>query len=237
MNPCPLFNLTALALTTTFLTACGDSAGPTTDAPAGDGPAVTGNVLTTEIPQERIEGTPLPMKVPNLVQAPGQAPSLVVPEGSTLISAGKPVTASDDLPIVGELEYITDGDKDAGEGFYVELIDGLQWVQIDLEAAHQVDAIWVWHYHSQRRAYHNVVVQISDDASFETGVTTVFNNDHENLAGQGKGTDAPYVESHFGKLIDAKGQTGRYVRLYQNGNTSNEMNHYTEVEVFGRPAQ
>jgi len=29
---------------------------------------------------------------------------------------------------------------------------------------------------------------------------------------------------------------GRYVRLYSNGNTTNKMNHYIEVEVFGKLA-
>jgi len=29
----------------------------------------------------------------------------------------------------------------------------------------------------------------------------------------------------------------RYVRLYSNGNTSNDLNHYTEVEIKGRPAK
>jgi hypothetical protein len=38
-------------------------------------------------------------------------------------------------------------------------------------------------------------------------------------------------------LIEGKGATGRYVRLYSNGNTSDELNHYIEVEVFGQPAK
>jgi hypothetical protein len=29
----------------------------------------------------------------------------------------------------------------------------------------------------------------------------------------------------------------RYVRLYSQGNTSDELNHYIEVEVYGRPAE
>jgi len=49
----------------------------------------------------------------------------------------------------------------------------------------------------------------------------------------GKGSDKPYVDSRFGKLIDAKGISARYVRLYSNGNTANDMNHYIEVEVYG----
>jgi hypothetical protein len=44
-----------------------------------------------------------------------------------------------------------------------------------------------------------------------------------------------YVETYEGKLIDAKGVRARYVRLYSNGNSSNELNHYIEVEVFGTP--
>ena len=43
-----------------------------------------------------------------------------------------------------------------------------------------------------------------------------------------------YLEKNEGKLIDAKGTRGRYVRLYSNGNTSDDMNHYIEVEVYGK---
>ena len=193
--------------------------------------------LSTEIPPELIEGTPQPIKVPNLEQAPTSAPTLMVPEGTTLLSAGKSVTGSDDFPIIGELAYITDGDKEAGEGYFVELMDGLQWVQIDLGAPADLSAIWVWHYHSQARAYHDVVVQVSNDPAFEEGVTTLFNNDYDNSAEMGKGSNKPYVETRFGKLIDAKGTNAQYVRLYSNGNTSNDMNHYIEVEVFGVPAE
>ena len=40
-----------------------------------------------------------------------------------------------------------------------------------------------------------------------------------------------------GKLVDARGSRARYVRLYSNGSNANELNHYIEVEVFGRPAK
>lgn len=189
--------------------------------------------LTTEIPPEIIEGTPMPIKVKNLVQAPRNAPTLNVAEGTVLLSAGKEVTGSDDFPIIGELEYITDGDKLGGEGYFTELMDGLQWVQIDLEATSEIAAIWIWHFHSQARAYHDVIVQISDDSEFESGVTTLYNNDYDGSADLGKATDKPYVESRFGLLVDGKNAKGRYVRLYSNGNTSNDMNHYVEVEVYG----
>jgi hypothetical protein len=46
-----------------------------------------------------------------------------------------------------------------------------------------------------------------------------------------------YVETSEGRLVDAKGAIARYVRLYSNGNNADEMNHYVEIEVFGRPAK
>ena len=190
--------------------------------------------LKTELPPELIEGTPKPMNVPNLVQAPTKDPEFLVPAGTTLLSKDKKVTSSDTNPIIGDLSLITDGDKDAGEGYFVELLDGTQWVQIDLEKSAAVSAIWVWHFHSQKRAYNDVIVQISDDAEFKTGVTTVYNNDYDDSSKMGKGTDSPYVESRFGLIVDGKGSKGRYVRLTSKGNTSNDMNHYIEVEVYGK---
>jgi len=233
MKQLPLLILAAGAL---FLSACGDKSGASDDAASSSAaPASSGGsmALTTEIPPELIEGTPQPIKVPNLEQAPKSAPTLMVPGRTTLLSAGKTVTGSDDFPIIGELAYITDGDKEAGEGYFVELMDGLQWVQIDLGAPAQLSAIWLWHYHSQARAYHDVIVQVSNDAEFKSGVTTLFNNDYDNSAALGKGSDKPYVETRFGKLVDAKGKQAQYVRLYSNGNTANDMNHYIEVEVYG----
>ena len=193
--------------------------------------------LTTTIPPEKIEGTPIEIKVPNLKPAASKAPQIQVPAGTSLLSKGKPVTASDDFPIIGDLPYITDGEKEAGEGYFLELANGLQWVQIDLEQEAAIQALWVWHYHSQRRAYHDVIIQISNDPTFATGVTTVFNNDFDNSASLGTGSDSPYIETQYGLLVPVAGVKGRYVRLYSQGNTSNDMNHYIEVEVFGSPAK
>ena len=235
------FTLHALCATALVsLSSCGKKTESASDAtgsssaPTATLGAATGVPLATDLPPELIEGTPKPMKVPNLVQAPTQPPQFLVPEGTTLLSKGKKVTSSDDNPIIGDLTLITDGDKAAGEGYFVELLDGKQWVQIDLEKSAALSAVWVWHFHSQKRAYHDVIIQISDDAEFKTGVTTIYNNDYDNSSEFGKGTDNPYVESRFGLIADAKGAKGRYVRLYSKGNTSNEMNHYIEVEVFGK---
>ena len=209
-----------------LITGCGDRKG-------SSGGTVGGVALAIDFPPELIEGTPKAMKVPNLVQVPEKAPTFLVPKDAVLLSKDKKVTSSDDNPIIGELKLITDGDKQAGEGYFVELLEGPQWVQIDLEKSATLNAICAWHYHSQKRAYKGVIIQVSDDAEFKTGVTTVYNNDYENVCALGMGPDNPYVESRFGLIADGKNAKGRYVRLYSNGNTSNEMNHYIEVEVYG----
>ncbi len=87
--------------------------------------------LKTDIPPAEISGTPVPIKLSNLEPLQQTAPTLKVPEGTILLSAGKSVTSSDDWPLIGDIEYLTDGDKETGEGYYVELIPGLQWMQID----------------------------------------------------------------------------------------------------------
>ena len=234
-------NPVILASSTLLFAACGGSqeaaseSAATETAAKASAPAKSssgGIVLKTELPPELIEGTPQPVKVPNLEQITS-APTLVVPEGTVLLSAGKEVTSSDDFPIIGDLPYVTDGDKEAGEGYFVELMDGVQWIQIDLGAPADISAIWIWHYHSQKRAYHDVIVQVSKDPEFTSGVTTLFNNDFDNSAELGRGSDKPYVDTRFGKLVDGKGTEGQYVRLYSAGNTSNDMNHYIEVEVYG----
>ena len=46
-----------------------------------------------------------------------------------------------------------------------------------------------------------------------------------------------YIESFEGRLVDAKGVKARYVRLFSAGNNANKLNHYVEVEVFGKPAK
>ena len=85
--------------------------------------------------------------------------------------------------------------------------------------------------------YFDVVVQLADDPDFISNVRTLFNNDIDNSAGLGVGTDMHYVETNKGELIDAKGARARYVRLYSSGNNFNDLNHYIEVEVYGRPVE
>lgn len=196
--------------------------------------------IDIKLPKPMFVGTPQNTKVPNLEKPLGKArPPFLAPEGTKNVALGKPVSSSDEEPIIGEIEMITDGDKEAADGSYVELGPFVQHVTIDLEAMHEIYAIVAWHYHKQARVYFDVVLQVADDADFITNVKTVFNNDIDNSAGLGVGKDMHYTETNEGRLFDvlAKGIKTRYVRLYSNGNTSNDLNHYIEVEVYGKPVQ
>ncbi|MCH7702135.1 MAG: hypothetical protein IID37_10650 [Planctomycetes bacterium] len=192
-----------------------------------------------QLPKPAFKGTPKHIPPNSNLEKPrkGRRPPLLTPKGTANISAGKKVRCSDDDPIIGEAELITDGDKEASEGSYVELGPGLQYAQIDLERGFAIHAVVVWHYHGSARVYHDVIVQVSDDRDFISGVTTLYNNDHDNSSGLGLGRDKEYWDTYEGRLIDAKGVVGRYVRLYSNGSTSDDQNHYTEVEVFGLPVK
>jgi hypothetical protein len=194
--------------------------------------------LKLQLPKPMFIGTPSNIRSPNLEAVTGKSRSpFWVPIGTKLLSAKRPVSASDTQPVIGEVSCVNDGEKSGGDGFFVELGPGRQWIQIDLGASCPLYAILAWHYHSQARVYRDVVVQISDDRDFLRNVITVFNNDHDNSSGLGIGRDKEYIEVAEGRLFDPKGAQGRYVRLYSDGNTSNDLNHYVEVEVYGLPAK
>jgi hypothetical protein len=115
----------------------------------------------------------------------------------------------------------------------------LHWIQIDLEKDFNIYAVVLWHDFTTPVVVRDVIVQISDDPEFKNGVVTVFNNDQKNSAGLGVGTDREYFENSLtgaGKVIDAKGTKGRYVRCYSKGSTDSALNTYIEVEVYGLPA-
>ncbi len=197
--------------------------------------------INIELPKPMFVGTPQDLKVDNLEKPLGRPrPPFLAPEGTVNLAKEKPVKSSDEMPIIGEISYITDGDKEAADGSYVELGPLVQHITVDLGKPCELFAIVMWHYHKQPRVYTDVVVQVSNDADFIKDVKTVFNNDLDNSAGLGVGTDKHYIETSEGKLIDLISQgspKARYVRFYSNGNTSNDLNHYIEVEVYGKPVQ
>ncbi len=185
-------------------------------------------------PKPVIIGTPKAPKGVDPEEVVDFEPYLALPPGAKNIAANKPVTASDKEPVMGELKYVTDGDKEGMEGSRVELGPNLQWVQIDLKKAAEIHAVVMWHHHADVRVYKDVVVQVSDDPDFITDVKTIFNNDRDGSAGLGVGTDREFIEYYQGKRIKPKQPLmGRYVRLYSRGNTSDDQNHYVEVEVYG----
>jgi hypothetical protein len=206
---------------------------------AAQAPAAAGGQklvpLPIVLPQPVFEGTPRNLKVPNLEppRYKARAPFLA-PEGVKNVARRKPVTSSDSNPIVGELPMITDGDRTGEEFSYVELAPGRQHVTIDLGAPHEIYAVLFWHFHNSPRIYFDVIVQVADDAAFTKNVRTLFNNDHDNTLKMGAGTEMNYIETSEGRLVDAKGTTARYVRLWSNGNNANTLNDYVEIEVYGR---
>jgi hypothetical protein len=193
--------------------------------------------LDIKLPRPMFIGTEKPIRVSHLRKFTiNDRPPFLAPAGTKNIALGKPIFSSDEEPIIGEIEMITDGDKEAADGSYVELGPSLQHITIDLEALHEIYAIAVWHFHKEPQVYFDVVVQTAEDYDFATNFRTLFNNDIDNSAGLGLGTDMHYVETNKGELIEAKGVKARYVRLYSNGNNNNDLNHYIEVEVYGKPA-
>lgn len=215
-------------------TATKATASNTTAPAAASGDTV---LLELELPKPVFVGTPKNINVTNM-EAPGtKPPQIQVPKDVKNLAEGKEVTGSDEEPIIGELEQVTDGDKEAADGSYVEFGPGVQWVQIDLEEQAELHAIAIWHYHQQARVFNDVVVKTADDPDFITNVQTIFNNDIDNSAKQGVGKDKSYIETNEGKLIAVDGVKGRYVRLYTNGSTAGDTNQYIEVEVYGRPAK
>ncbi len=190
--------------------------------------------INIELPEASFGGTPISYFSPNLEEESYKdREPFLAPKSTAILSKGMPVTASA-KPQAGDLPRVTDGDKAFDKTSIVELPEGLQWIQIDLEKSSQIFAVLVWHHHAEKRVYFDFVAQLSDDPEFKTGVTTIYNNDFDNSTGLGKGEDKEYVENNKGRLIDAKGTKGRYVRIYGKGNTNNDFTDFIEVEVWGK---
>ncbi len=205
-------------------------------APAGDMEAIP-----LELPKPRFSGTPKnlpPGTRVKITKGPSKPrPPFLAPKGVKNVAFKRPVIASDMEPVIGTLDLITDGSKEAVEDAYVELGPGVQWVQVDLGAEYTIYAIVNWHEHKDPRVYKDVVIQVADDKDFITNVQTVYSNDHDNSAGLGLGEAWEFFETNEGHLIDCKGVKARYVRAYSNGNTADDLNRYSEIEVYALPAK
>ena len=159
-----------------------------------------------------------------------------VPEGVENVALGRPVSASAE-PTHNELKDVVNGEKGYEAENVVQLPEGPQWIQIDLENMYEIHCILFWQFFEQLRVYFDIVVQVSNDPEFEEDVTTVFNNDDDNTLGFGEGEDLEFTKTHLGKLIETTGIEARYVRLWSNGNSWNDRNHWIEVEVYAKPVE
>jgi hypothetical protein len=230
---CKFWFLTALAVLAFFPASRAD------DTATNSAPNLA--PLPLVLPEPALRGTPpnLPTNTTAEPLSSKPRPVFFAPKNVTNVALGKPVSASDTNLITGELRQITDGKKGAYEENIVTLRRGLQWVQIDLQGEFNLYAIVLWHDFSTPVVFREVIVQVSDDPEFKTGVHTLFNNDQKNSAGFGVGTDREYFDNSLtgaGKLVDAKGVRARYVRCYSHGNSDNALNTYIEVEAYGLPA-
>ena len=195
--------------------------------------------LKIQFPPPHSSGTPKEIKSDNLEPDPGpgkfRPPIMVEPEYTKKLTTEDTKVTTSEEAVTGENEYVVDGDKTPDATSMLQLPGGVQWVQLDLGAEHVISAVCVWHDQGDERVYKDVIMQISNDPKFLEGVTTVFNNDHDDSAKLGKkGTDKEYRERNDGRPVDAKLTKGRYVRCYSNGSTSEPVNNYIEIEVFGK---
>jgi hypothetical protein len=194
--------------------------------------------LKLELPAPTLKGTPEQLPTgPNIEPNSDQAPAaFMIASGAKNVALGKPVTSSV-KPFTGELSQLTDGKKEAFDYDTVEMKKGAQWVQVDLGQPYAIEAIAIWHDHRYIQIMHDVIVQVSDDPEFKTGVTTLFNNDTDNSSGLGVGTDREYFERQYGRVFDGKGVKARYVRGYTKGSHLSALNCWQEIEVYAVPAK
>ena len=194
--------------------------------------------LVLNLPLHTLKGTPedLPSG-PNVEPLSDVAPTPVqVPKGVVNVAAGKTVTSSV-APYLGELVRITDGKKEPVDDDAVEFKKGTHWVQVDLGQSFAIHAVAMWHDHRYVQAMHDVILQVSDDPEFKSGVTTLYNNDTDNSSGLGVGTDREYFELQFGRVVAAKGIKARYVRGFTRGSNQSSLNCWQEIEVYALPAK
>ncbi len=196
--------------------------------------------LPLEFPNPAFAGTPKDKPAgAHVLKSTGKPrPDFMAPKGLKNVAEKKTVTSSDKNPIIGDLSLVTDGDKEALDGRWVELAPGKQWIQIDLGEEQNIFVVMLWHHHIEARIYKDVVVQVSNDPEMKKDVKTIYNNDYDNTLGFGAGDGWEYFENYEGFLIPIKhGVKGRYLRCWSNGNTSDDQNHYTEVEAWAKPAK
>lgn len=194
--------------------------------------------LTVDAVTRATPGNPEGVKPPHLREEVKRK-DFIVPEGLENLALYKDVTSSVDEPNLGDLDQVTDGIKKSGDFDFVEMGEGPHWIQIDLAETRTLYAIAIWHFYKNATIYNDVIVQIADDPAFTKNVRTLLNNDHDNSAKMGKGTDAAFYTRWWGELVDARGADGtgaraRYVRIHTSEGMEGEWVRFVEVDVYGK---
>jgi len=194
--------------------------------------------LTVDAVTRATPGYPGGAKPPHLRKEVKRKPFLV-PEGVANLALYKNVSSSDKDPLLGDLDQITDGIKKSGEFEFVELGADRPWVQIDLGREREIHAVAIWHFYKNATIYNDVIVQVAADEACTRNVRTLFNNDHDNSAGLGKGPDTAFYTRWWGELVDARDPKGhpartRYVRVHTAGGMEGENVRFVEIDVYGK---
>lgn len=212
---------------------------PATQPPASPpaaAPAAKTVTIRPVFPKPFFASGPFAANLPNL-EAPGKAAPVLefaVPAGTTLVSENLPVTASA-KPLQGRLGMVTDGDLSSYPDALVALPGGGQWIQLDLGRPLAVQKIHLWHAHNRTDVYLDLVVQLSEDPEFKTGVITLHNADADNSLGLGAGADPAYLETNHGRVIDGRGAVARHVRVWGSGSYRDGQLRFAEVQVYASP--
>ena len=216
------------------------ASGPAASAPASvpAGMVVLDLGLAPDAVTRATPGYTKGIKPPHLRAEVKRKPFLV-PEGVENLALYKDVSSSESQVVLGDLDQLTDGIKKSGEFEYVEFGTARPWVQIDLGAPRDIHAIAIWHFYKNATIYNDVIVRIADDEACTRNVRTLFNNDHDNSAGLGRGKDTAFYTRWWAELVDARDGSGRpararYVRVYTATGMEGESVRFVEIDVYGQ---
>ncbi|MDG0792539.1 discoidin domain-containing protein [Cohnella ginsengisoli] len=162
------------------------------------------------------------------------------------VAFGKTVTSNAASPSGQPLSALTDGVTASDKYVLYGVSDGPKYAQVDLGKAYDVTRVNIrndWGTATTYRTGKDLIVQLSNDSTFASGVTTFFNNDGDNSSGLGAGTDAEYVEPGDGSGKDIllnDTVNARYVRYWANGHvringTVNLVDTPVEIEAYADP--
>lgn len=143
------------------------------------------------------------------------------------------------------LSTVTDGNRSASEYALIATESTAKYIQLNLGEPHSITKVNILNDYNPEapRTGKDLIVQLSNDPTFATGVTTIYNNDADNSAGLGAGTDAEYAEPPTGAGLTVtlgSPAAAQYVRYWANGHTRTQTNAYNamntpvEVEVYAQ---